>query len=186
MFYRTGASVPAVRDQNEAREVVRDQKEEALKAPFLIALFSVGTVVAMGVYEACNHLGGFALFGLPAFVPCCVSAVCLFKEFIEERSMPFTTRYLCCSIIFVWIIQTVCSIANMRMAAMLSSLAITCLSHAVYYLEGRQQEASKISQEAVSKSQLETMKFNTCFSIGIAVAMGVYTACSHLYTMYWE
>merc|ERR1712085_94330 len=84
MFYRTGASVPAVRDQNEAREVVRDQKEEALKAPFSIALFSVGTVVAMGVYEGCSHhVGGFALFALPAVVPYFFNTAYLLKDFTE-------------------------------------------------------------------------------------------------------
>ena len=153
-------------------------------------LYSVVTVVAMGVYEACNHVGGFALFALPAIVPCFVPLALLYTEFTEERDTPSATRYLCCSILFVWIIQTVCSIANMRMAAILSSLVITCLSHAVCCLEGRQQEASKSSQEAVSKSrlteQLTELKKLTCISIGIAVAMGVFTACSHLYTMYWE
>ena len=132
------------------------------------AMCTLGIAVGMGVYEGYSHVGGFPLFGLPAFALCTFLALWL----VEEGNMPSMTRYLYYSILFVCNIQTLCSIANMRMAAIMSSLATACLSLAIFY-------RTAVSFPLDVRGKLKLPFWVTFFSLGIAVAMGVYEACSH-------
>merc|ERR1712166_781146 len=88
--------------------------------------------------------GGFALFASAGLGLAYVS--------LNERvklGRGYTLRYMLRGILLFTIVATVCSIANMRMAAIISSSGIVCLSFTMFYRTAASVPAVRDQKEEV-------------------------------------